>query len=163
MSTGNALRSAVMVVGIGSHHGDDAVGWRVIAILRDMLETSESSGRYELLTVRSPIELMGALERAEVLHVVDACRGTEPGRIHRWLWPSPELDESRVLGTHDWNLVRALALGAELAWMPGRIVVWGIEASAFEPMSETSGAVESSIRQVAIRIEGELKGSNSQA
>jgi len=56
-----------MVIGIGSDHGDDRVGW----LVTDQLE-KHCPPRVKCLKVTMPIDLIEWLDAAQQIHVVDA-------------------------------------------------------------------------------------------
>ena len=59
----------IRVVGVGSPHGDDRVGWRLVEDL------AESAGAgVEAVAVTQPLGLLDHLDGCSVLIVVDACR-----------------------------------------------------------------------------------------
>ena len=59
----------VRVVGVGSPHGDDRVGWRLVEDL------AESAGPgVEAVAVAQPLGLLDHLDGCSALIVVDACR-----------------------------------------------------------------------------------------
>ena len=61
-----------LIAGIGSPHGDDQAGWRVIEALQRIASTS-----CRLLQVVVPHALLDQLdESVSALHVIDACLAT---------------------------------------------------------------------------------------
>ncbi len=68
--------SATLVVGIGSPHGDDQAGWRVIDLLAQSMP-----GHCQLCRAKVPHELLDGLGDVQRMHVVDACAtaGTTEG------------------------------------------------------------------------------------
>jgi hydrogenase maturation protease len=117
---------SISVVGIGTPHGDDAVGPAVIERLRSeglpAGVSAESSG--------DPLTLVDAAG-SRVLVVVDATRtGIAPGTVHE---PSPEsLQGDRSVSSHGLGVREALSLAAALGRVPEQLWIVGIEALATE-------------------------------
>lgn len=148
-----------LVVGVGNEiRGDDAVGRRVAQWLRaraipgvDVEELGQAD--------------MGLLERWRGLPIVvvaDALRGGRPpGTIVRL-----EVDgagvpaELGVTSTHGLSIAQAVALGMALGRMPERLVLYGIEASAFTHGAGLSDAVARSVPVAGARIRAELTGAD---
>jgi hydrogenase maturation protease len=115
---------AILVVGIGSSHGDDQIGWFVAKELM-----RRSLNHCQIRIVGNPLEILDWLDECNVLHLVDSCKGDgPPGAIYRWDWPCEEIEVGRWSGTHDFNLAGVLALAEQLDQLPKRIVVWGVES-----------------------------------
>ena len=141
----------ITIVGIGTPHGDDSIGWHVVQELGQ-------SGILpcQLVVARNPIELLDHMEMSEKLHICDACWGEQPGRIHRWQWPQEELTGFRWTGTHDFDVVGALHLGQQLSLLPRETVLWGIEAIRFEAGDSLSESSRQAIRNLAKLIQQEI-------
>ncbi len=143
---------STLFVGVGSPHGDDQVGWLVARALADM-----SPKNCEVRWVRSPNELLEPLTDRARLIVCDACRGTATvGTIHRWLWPTNELQQMRWSGTHDVTLPGALALAAQLNWLPPQVIIWAIDVGQTTPATTITPSLNESIHKVVARIAAEL-------
>lgn len=77
----------VLIVGIGSAHGDDQAGWLVIRQLQELLTADDGRGirgtsnavsefaelSVECRQAQSPVDLLDWIEGHETLHIVDAC------------------------------------------------------------------------------------------
>lgn len=115
--------STVLIVGIGSPHGDDQLGWLVASEL-----SKRNLSRCVTRLARTPMELLDWIEDCPVLHVIDACHGAKaPGSTYRWNWPCAEIASGSWSNTHDFNVVGVLALAEQLGQLPPNVVVWGIE------------------------------------
>jgi hydrogenase maturation protease len=113
----------ILVVGIGSAHGDDQIGWLVA---KELMRRSIENCRVRIAA--TPLELLNWLEDCTLLHVIDACQGTgPPGTIYRLPWPCSEMEQREWSGTHDFHLASVLRLAQQLEQLPSRVVVWGIE------------------------------------
>lgn len=123
------MEPVLRVLGAGSPHGDDQVGWRVVAAL------AEGGGPgFEAGILRQPVDLVDRLAGCDVLVIVDACRSGAPvGTVTVRPWPDPGLEGPDPGSTHGlglrWALEMAHALGTPLP----RVVLVGVEAGDFEP------------------------------
>jgi hydrogenase maturation protease len=134
-----------LVLGLGNPLlGDDAVGLKVAAVVRERLDdrddvdvVEEEAGGLRLM------ERMTGYDRAVL---VDACvSGAAPGTIRR-IGPD-ELPTQRTAIAHGIDLPRALALGRSLGLpMPGVVRVVAIEAESVHEFKELmTPAVEAAI------------------
>jgi hydrogenase maturation protease len=115
-------------LGVGSPHGDDAAGWRVVERLR------QHSGLTAQLKTIEPSQLLDHLDDCRRLILVDAYQSNQPpGTILRLQWPDSRLRSQRRRSSHALGLGDALALAETLGWLPPRVVVWGVEISRTEP------------------------------
>ena len=121
---------SVVVIGVGNEfRRDDAVGLRLIAELAALelpgVRLAESDGE--------PAGLLAEWSGAELAIVVDAvaCEPTQPGRIHRTdsgdLLPAAGTPSSHGLGVPE-----AVELARVLDRLPGRLVVYAVEAADLE-------------------------------
>jgi hydrogenase maturation protease len=111
-----------LIVGLGSHHGDDAVGWHVAEALARRVGDAAV-----VRTARSPADVLDWTVGVDWLLLCDGCRGSgPPGCVRRWTWPlsAPALAWS---GTHDLGLLDVMALAERLGRLPRRVYVWTVE------------------------------------
>jgi len=149
-----ATSNGPVVLGLGNaSRGDDGVGPAVV----DMLKTNPQVAAL----VREPRDAMGmvaAWQGASLAIVVDAAQsGSAPGTIHRVEHADGILpkDAART-SSHGLGLAEALALGAALGRLPGRLVVYGVEAASFDPETELTQDVAASVPVVAAHIATDL-------
>lgn len=148
------MNRRILIVGIGSDHGDDQAGLLVAQALAD-----HAWPECEIRAARSPSDLLGWLVDRERLVLCDACRGGgAAGSIRHWTWPAGELLQCRWSGTHDLSLPGVLALARELDWLPPRVDIWGIESNGSTQDSQLSSSVERAVNRVAHEILTELSG-----
>ena len=137
----------VRVIGIGQQAaGDDAVGLRVIAALRQR----PSSG-IEFHSVRDPSALIELLEGADRVIVVDALVGRPPGSIHVLDLESLSLAPPSGLSSHGLGVAQAIALAFEVLSQPPRelkVVAVGIEQPR-RHSSTLSSAVADAVTRAA--------------
>jgi len=146
------VRGKTLFVGLGSHHGDDRVGWLVV----DELRVAGLTG-VEVRRLESPLDLLDWLEDVDCLAICDACQGAGvAGTWHRWTWPSPELPLMPARGSHDMGLVATLQLARTLGTLPREVLIWGIELAVNEAGGRVSNEVVAAIESVARDVAGAL-------
>lgn len=113
-----------LVVGVGSHHGKDAIGW----LMAERLNALDLPG----VTVRRalvPLDLLDWLEDYTVVHLIDAMQDTDAAAdFRRWEWPDCQGIGQACGSTHGFDLVSVLRLAEQLGKAQARIVIWGIQA-----------------------------------
>ena len=126
----------LLVVGIGSPHGDDAIGWLMTQGLEQQTLASRSvdiHGRAVFRPLRTPLDLVDLLDkpkgddRPTRLVVIDAVVSPMPlGHLHVWVWPQIGWEMRRASGSHDIPLADALAIAERLGRLPPRVEILGI-------------------------------------
>jgi hydrogenase maturation protease len=146
--------TALSVIGIGSPHGADQLGWQVIDTLRQH-PVLQDLGLVHLSLHRCDrpgISLLEYLKGVECAILVDAVEGGLAGRQVRLTKDQLVLDPAR-LSSHDIGVAEALALGEHLAVLPARLELFGMEIGSedcdFVPATE-------SVRQLADEIVTEI-------
>ena len=146
-----------LVIGIGSYHGDDQVGWFVAQQLARRLRD-----KADVRQALSPMDILNWIEGARRLLICDACRGSgEPGTIRRWTWPAAELERLSWSGTHSLGLPETLALAEQLGHRLHQTIIWTVEADRAElnqpePGQPLSHEVASAVLAVVEAIEDEI-------
>jgi hydrogenase maturation protease len=141
----------VVLVGIGSPHGDDQIGW----YLAD--EFTRLRPTFRVKRLASPIEVLDELDGVERLIVCDGCRtGSPPGRLARFHWPDGLLASTLFSGTHDLGLAAVLQLGATLGTLPDAVTVFGVEIGSARPGSQLSPEISRALPSIARSIDAEL-------
>ena len=89
-----------LIVGLGSPHGDDQVGWAAIDRLRARLPAGISARK-----VRGGLELLESSGRARQRSIVidAAAPAGQPGLIRSFAWPCPELAQMRPGARTAWD------------------------------------------------------------
>jgi hydrogenase maturation protease len=124
----------VSIVAVGSPHGDDQIGWRVIERLQRKPLPGVSAA-----AVSEAVRVLDHLEGCKTLVLVDACRsGARAGTIHRLVWPDPRLQGQDNVSTHGFSLLQALELAAALGHLPPHVVLIGVEVQACSPTAQMS-------------------------
>jgi len=140
------------VVGIGSPHGDDRVGWRIVELLqgRELRNT-------DVVAVQGGVPLVECLRDCQTAILVDACRsGAAAGTISRLEWPDPRIALQHHRSTHGFDVASALDLAQRLDRLPPRVVVYGVEMQRCEPGAELSPEVDAVLANLVSRILSEL-------
>ena len=135
LSQPSTLRD-LLVVGIGSPHGDDAIGWLITQGLEQQSLATRSvdfHGRAVFRPLRTPLDLVDLLDgtkdkdRPTRLVVIDAVVSPMPmGHLHVWVWPQIGWEMRRASGSHDIPLADALAIAERLGRLPPRVEILGI-------------------------------------
>jgi hydrogenase maturation protease len=140
--SGMSEMARTLIVGLGSPHGDDQVGWRVAEALRP--HVAHLSG-VAVRTAAVPLDLLDWLEGVDSLHICDACCSAQPpGTLHRLTLRGPggdnepsggaiELATLRCGGSHDFGLPAVLELAERLDCLPERVVVHAVSGCRFDP------------------------------
>lgn len=140
--------SRPLVIGIGSHHGDDQAGWLIV----DCLETL-GYPRTRLYRALHPADLLDHLDPAQSLLVCDACQGASPvGTIQCLCWPNDSLETFCSRTTHDMSLPTVLDLAGRLRQCPTTVKIWSIAGREWSPGSLPGNEVRASAREVAETI-----------
>lgn len=135
------------VLGVGSPHGDDAAGWRVVERLR------QRPGLAAQLRTIEPSQLLDHLADCRCLILVDACHSNQPpGTIIRLQWPDSLLRFQRRRSSHALGLGDSLSLAETLGWLPPRVIVWGIEISQSEPGEDLTPDVRRALPELERQV-----------
>jgi hydrogenase maturation protease len=124
---------ANVIIGVGSPHGNDAIGWRVVEGLQMAMDE-----RVAIRAVMEPTQLLDHLDGCTNLWIVDACRcGQSQGEITRWAWPEDTREIARdASSTHTMSLPAVLELAAALGKLPERIVIFAVEIGSHALVGE---------------------------
>jgi hydrogenase maturation protease len=120
--------TALSVIGIGSPHAADQLGWQVIDMLRQNPAIQDlGSTRLSLHRCDRPgLSLLEYLKGVECAILVDAVEGGTAGRHVRLTREQLVVDPAR-LSSHAAGVAEALALGDSLQLLPSRLVLHGME------------------------------------
>lgn len=140
------------VIGIGSAHGQDAIGWRIVECLRRL---GIMDVAYTLAL--NPLEIFDRCEEVDALHLVDACIGPDSGRLHRLQWPDERLVALRWTSTHGVDIPGALRLATELGMLPASVTIWVIECEGDAAEDSWSHELRLGIEYAANQIGQELR------
>jgi hydrogenase maturation protease len=140
------------VIGVGSAHGQDALGWRIVECL-------SRSGIEDIACIlaRSPSEILDRCEGIDSLYLIDACIGTDLGRIHRLQWPDERIVALRWTSTHGMDVPGLLRLATELGMLPASVTIWVMECEGNLIDDAYSSAWTQRIETAAERIASALR------
>jgi hydrogenase maturation protease len=141
------------VIGIGSAHGQDAIGWRIVECL-SRLEITDVA----CTLARSPSEILDRCGEVDALYLVDACIGPNSGRLHRLQWPDEQLVALRWTSTHGVDIPGALQLATELGILPASVTIWVIECEGDVAEGSWSHELRQGVEYAANQIGYELRG-----
>jgi len=140
-----------VVIGIGSPHGEDAIGWHVVERLR-----VSGIPDVQWIIARHPLEVLDRCDGVSHLHLVDACFGSEVGRVHRITWPDVQIEQARWTTSHGTDLAGVLRLGSELGLLPRSITLWAIECEGKATEGSWSDALQYGVEIATEKITQEL-------
>ncbi len=147
-------RKPAVVIGIGNpYRCDDGIGPAAAAALDELrlpyAEVVTADGE--------PAALIEAWSGRELAMIIDAvrCEPSTPGRI----WRSTDADLSgsaAAASSHALGIPDALRLGQALGRVPGRLVVFAVEAARLDLGAGLSPAVSAAVPRVVQAVLGEL-------
>jgi len=143
-----------VVIALGNRfRGDDGAGPLVARRLR-------ARGR-DITVAEGPMDALRILslwDGAPLAIVIDAaCSGARPGTVQRIECGAAALPKDLArCSSHGMGIAEAVDLGRVLGRMPGRLVMYVIEAKSFAFGAALSPEVESVLGDVARRVEDEL-------
>jgi hydrogenase maturation protease len=150
------MTAADLIVGVGSPHGDDAVGWLAVERL-----TAAVTLGLRTIALRQPVALTYHLEGCRRLWIVDGCLGPCPGRLHRLVWPDARIELCTSHSSHGLGVDAALQLAAALGRLPEQVVIFAIESAdgrSPESHAGVSAEVEAALADLEQRLIAEVDG-----
>lgn len=125
-----------LVIGLGTPHGDDAVGLVLGQELQAWAGDSART-RVQVRVLQTPIGILDSLDgsgRFARLIVLDACVSERPiGHLARWSWPHDDWETARCTGSHDLALPDVLTLAEQLRRLPRSVTIVGITIAPPSP------------------------------
>jgi len=154
----------ILIVGIGSPHGDDQAGWLVADALQlslDQFHGPDISCCVKKAVV--PLDLLHWLENVDELILCDACQSdASAGSIRQFQLtetPSgllknnlPDSDACSMRATHGFGLIQALQLIQITTGQLPDTTLWVISGTSFSPGSEISDPVLLAITRMELEI-----------
>ncbi len=138
----------IRVIGIGSPHGDDQVGWRLVHEVGSLEGVSVQSS-----LIATPIDLLDVLDGIKTLVLVDACdAGLPPGSVLVRDWPC-DCDEHTRASSHGLSTASALHLAEQLGRLPRRIVLFGIQTGPCRAGDDLSPEIEHVLPQCIVQLQ----------
>jgi hydrogenase maturation protease len=154
--------SRTLIVGIGSPHGDDQIGWYLASLLQKRLPE-----RVQIRQAATPSQLLNWLAGVERLFVCDAyCAetGDRPTVTHRrWHWPAPEIGSIRSSSSHAVGLPQVLELAGRLGTLPGDVVIDGVTGIQYRALAALSPEVRAILPVVVEKIAQDVSRDSSES
>ncbi len=141
----------IIVIGVGNpYRRDDGLGPAVVSLLRER-------GLPEAVLATSlgeTSDLIDLWEGKELAVVVDAILAApaHPGRVHRLAVGQSAGDRARAAGSHGLDLGNAVELARESGRLPGRLVLYAVEAGDASLGTELTPRVEAAVVRLADEI-----------
>lgn len=155
----NDLRPKRLIIGLGSYHGDDQIGWKLAEALSHQADIP-----FRLAAI--PADLLHWISDVDELYVCDACQCSgPPGTLHRWKYQSgvqpfdaaiAGIERLHSVNTHQVSLPATLSLARSLQLLPRHIVVWGIEGKSFLAGEPVSAELTALLPELASQLASEL-------
>lgn len=140
------------IVGIGSHHGDDQVGWLIVERLK-----GRGNVPADLVCLRDASSLLDHLDQCARLIIVDGCSmAGAPGSVRRLTWPDPTIKGWHGHSTHGLGVAEVLELAEELGTLPAAVVLFGVAVDGCQPGRTAGDALRGAVDQVAECVLKEL-------
>jgi hydrogenase maturation protease len=138
-----------LVVGIGSPHGDDAVGWEIARRVEAWADNA-----IEVRQARTPTVLLDWLAAVDQLEVCDAvlAGSLTAGAVHHWRWPDAEIERTPFCTSHDLSLPAVLRLAEALGQLPRQVRIWGVAINPGKPFESLSSSAIAAADVAARRI-----------
>lgn len=151
------MAATTRLIGIGSPHGDDAVGWQLVDRLQGR------AGVVAECLALGPGQLLDAVRDCGRAIVIDGCAsGRTPGTITRLVWPDPRIAAAGPRSTHGLGVAELLQLAATLGWLPPQVVLFGVEVGDCRPGGTLSPAVAAALPELERQVLAELSTTDGQ-
>jgi hydrogenase maturation protease len=142
-----------LLVGLGSSHGDDAVGWRIA----DRMASAALPGVC-VRRANTPLDLLDWLAGLDCLVVCDACESLDAvGTVYDWRWPTGAIEPRPGGGSHAVDLVPVLQLAERLGRLPADVRIYAVAGKQFQPGEALSPALEAGLPAIVDRLIGDLR------
>lgn len=147
--------SRIGVLGVGSSHGDDQLGWCVIDQLQEIVAGAS------LEKVSNPgAALLNRLMEFDQVVIVDACdKGLAVGEVVEYAPEEIRLLQKGSLSSHFIGVAESLALAESLSVNLPDIRLFLMQKGDCQPMAELSHEVKQSLPRLCLRIQKYLKES----
>jgi len=130
----------VTVLGVGSPHGADQLGWKLVECLQQHSTLKPYLGnRLECVILDRPgPRLLEYLEQAPVVVIIDAAvDGGETGRLSQY--SAREIVENDIqFSSHQFGVQQSLALGLSLGDVPDGVRVFAISVTETDQLMSES-------------------------
>lgn len=142
----------MIVLALGSPHGDDQIAWSVADRL-----SADPSIRASCARLASPWDVVPYLKTGQAVIIIDACRSGAPaGTIHRLSALELPAQPGMSASTHGGRLADGLRLAESLGCDVSQVVIYAIEMEGCRPGAPLSELARHAGEQLSIRIRDEL-------
>ncbi len=140
------------VLGVGSPHGDDAVGWLAVEAFQSARPRLIEHQIETRILDRPGAGLLHYLVGADAVIIVDAVQGGDaPGTVD--VYSAEQFcTGGSLLAVHGFGLASTLALGRVLDMLPPRLTVVGVHIAQTVPGAPMTPAVRESVAKAAAKI-----------
>jgi len=122
------MKPTSLLVGIGSPHGDDRLGWEVAERV-----AQRAGNSLVVRCLRTPAALFDLLDGIDTLEICDAVSIAPPAEaVYCWTWPTLEIERVAFRGSHDLSLPAVLEIAEQLGQLPGCVRIWGVPIETSE-------------------------------
>ena len=149
----------VSVIGVGSPHGDDRLGWVALEALKQSARLAPLIPQRLRLDARDRpgVLLLSAWHGAHTVILVDAVRsGAEPGSALRLADADIHPPGSASMSTHDYGVAAAVALARALRQLPASLVLLVLEADPASNGESLSPCLQAALPGFVQLIEHEV-------
>lgn len=137
----------IQIVGLGSPHGWDRIGWDVIESLKSLPLVGVS-----LHPLHGGHDLFNVIESEGTLVVIDAVQaGGRRGDVFHVAWPHERLMDERTISSHGWSMEAVLQLARTLGMLPPTVELFGIEIGEIDANVGHSSMVEHPMESLVLR------------
>lgn len=105
----------IRVIGIGSAHGADQIGW----LACERLQTSMMSNKFDWQLCRTPAQLPQLVQDCDAVVIIDATLNAgQAGQVISLAWPIQHHDHQSLCSSHALNVLEAMQLASILGKLP---------------------------------------------
>ena len=141
-----------LIVGFGSPHGDDQLGWHVIDILQQQINT-ENTKISVFKSKGNSMDWMSSIDDAEQIILVDAViSGSDVGTLHYFFIENTTDKISAATSSHGIDLLESVAVARNVGILNIPVHFFGIEIESNKPLSAISKIVEKKIPELVARV-----------
>jgi hydrogenase maturation protease len=144
---------SVIVIGVGSPHGDDQFGWAVVDQLSEITNIPTKK-------ISNPVDFVLELDAHKRVILVDAAKGL-PQHVPFQKLDYANASHRQIIGalpsntTHDLGLSSAIRMAESLGKLTDHIILWIGNASEFQSMSEITPATMHAAKACAAAIDSD--------
>ncbi len=151
--------SGTCIIGLGSPHGDDRIGWEFVHLLENEVIADDALRLLTCATLGG--DLLECWKHADLAIIIDAVRGAgAPGTVRRIsLRPrhDPSVPETvRALSSHGIDLPELIDLAEALGALPRRLLLFGVEVNACTPFGSLSAPVRAALPGLTKAVQAEI-------